>query len=63
MSGFRFVRYAAKAAKPVLIINPGHTRGDPYADVRVNLPPGEALTSLTDVLRCSSRKFVHNDRQ
>jgi NAD-dependent SIR2 family protein deacetylase len=50
MSGFRFVRYAAKAGKPVLIINQGITRGDPYAAVRVNLPLGEALTSLTDAL-------------
>ena len=50
MSGFRFVRYAAKAGKTVLIINQGHTRGDPYADVRVNLPLGQALTTLTDAL-------------
>ncbi|GAA0937371.1 NAD-dependent protein deacetylase [Kribbella koreensis] len=50
MSGFRFVRYAAKAGKPVLIINQGITRGDPYAAVRVNLPLGEALTSLTSAL-------------
>jgi NAD-dependent SIR2 family protein deacetylase len=50
MSGFRFVRYAAKAGKPVLIINQGITRGDPYAAVRVNLPLGEALTSLTRAL-------------
>ena len=47
MSGFRFVRYAAKAGKPVLIINQGLTRGDPYAAVRVNLPLGEALRALT----------------
>jgi NAD-dependent SIR2 family protein deacetylase len=50
MSGFRFVRYAAKAGKPVLIINQGLTRGDPYAAVRVNLPLGEALTNLTGAL-------------
>lgn len=50
MSGFRFVRYTAKAGKPVLIINQGLTRGDPYAAVRVNLPLGEALTSLTGAL-------------
>ncbi|MEV8372136.1 NAD-dependent protein deacetylase [Kribbella sp. NPDC056861] len=50
MSGFRFVRYAAKAGKPVLIINQGLTRGDPYAAVRVNLPLGQALTSLTTAL-------------
>nr|WP_203591331.1 NAD-dependent protein deacetylase [Streptomyces sp. SID13031] len=50
MSGFRFVRYAAKAGKPVLIINQGLTRGDPYAAVRVNLPLGEALTTLSGTL-------------
>jgi NAD-dependent SIR2 family protein deacetylase len=46
MSGFRFVRYAAKAGKPVLIVNQGVTRGDPYATYRVNLPLGRALTEL-----------------
>jgi NAD-dependent SIR2 family protein deacetylase len=50
MSGFRFVRYAAKADKPVLIVNRGETRGDQYATVRVDLPLGEALTELVD--RC-----------
>jgi len=47
MSGFRFVRYAAKSAKPVLIVNQGITRGDPYAAARVDLPLGQALTDLT----------------
>jgi NAD-dependent SIR2 family protein deacetylase len=46
MSGFRFVRHAAKAGTPVLIVNQGLTRGDPYATYRVNLPLGEALTEL-----------------
>jgi NAD-dependent SIR2 family protein deacetylase len=50
MSGFRFVRYAAKVGKPVLIINQGLTRGDPYATHRVDLPLGEALTRLTTAL-------------
>lgn len=50
MSGFRFVRYAAKAGKPVLIINQGITRGDPHATHRVNLPLGHALTTLTSAL-------------
>lgn len=50
MSGFRFVRHAAKAGKPVLIINQGVTRGDPYAVQRVNLPLGRALTELTQLL-------------
>ena len=47
MSGFRFVRYAAKSAKPVLIVNQGITRGDPYAAARIDLPLGQALTDLT----------------
>lgn len=46
MSGLRFVRYAAKAGKPVLIVNQGQTRGDQYATVRVDLPLGPALTEL-----------------
>ncbi|WP_319035781.1 Sir2 family NAD-dependent protein deacetylase [Kribbella solani] len=46
MSGFRFVRYAAKAGTPVLIINQGLTRGDPYATFRVDLPLGQALGEL-----------------
>ena len=46
MSGFRFVRYAAKAGKQVLIVNQGLTRGDTYASHRVNLPLGQALTDL-----------------
>jgi NAD-dependent SIR2 family protein deacetylase len=50
MSGFRFVRHAAKSGTPVLIINQGLTRGDPYAAHRVNLPLGEALTELTALL-------------
>jgi NAD-dependent SIR2 family protein deacetylase len=50
MSGFRFVRHAAKAGKPILIINQGLTRGDPYATHRVSLPLGPALTELTDAL-------------
>lgn len=47
MSGFRFVRYAAKAGKEVLIVNQGITRGDPYATHRVDLPLGQALTEIT----------------
>lgn len=50
MSGFRFIRYAAKAGKPVLIVNQGVTRGDPYALVRVDLPLGRALTDLANQL-------------
>ena len=46
MSGLRFVRRAANAGKPVLIINRGRTRGDDYATVRVEAPLGQALTDI-----------------
>ncbi|MBR7833844.1 NAD-dependent protein deacetylase [Actinospica durhamensis] len=46
MSGLRFVRYAAKAAKPVAIINQGPTRGDAHAAVRLEAPLGPTLTAL-----------------
>ena len=47
LSGLRFVRHAAGAGKPVLIINRGVTRGDEHAAHRVDLPLGQALTDLT----------------
>ena len=46
MSGLRFVRHAAAAGKPVLIVNKGETRGDVHATVRVDLPLGQALASV-----------------
>ncbi|MFE2757449.1 NAD-dependent protein deacetylase [Actinosynnema sp. NPDC059335] len=46
MSGLRFVRRAAAAGKPVVIVNQGETRGDAHATARVDLPLGHALTSL-----------------
>jgi NAD-dependent SIR2 family protein deacetylase len=50
MSGLRFVRRAADAGKPVLIVNKGRTRGDDYARVRVDRPLGQALTELVERL-------------
>jgi NAD-dependent SIR2 family protein deacetylase len=52
MSGLRFVRHAAAAGKPVVIVNHGETRGDRYATVRVDRPLGQALTELADRLDC-----------
>lgn len=46
MSGLRFVRQAAQAGKPVLIVNRDATRGDRYALTRVALPLGAALTTV-----------------
>ena len=50
MSGLRFVRRAAESGIPVVIINRGVTRGDPYASLRVDLPLGTSLTELADAV-------------
>lgn len=47
-SGFRFVRRAAAGGVPVAILNQGATRGDPYAEVRMDAALGPALTELAD---------------
>jgi NAD-dependent SIR2 family protein deacetylase len=46
MSGLRFVRRAAEAGKPVVIVNQGPTRGDRYASARIEAPLGAALGEL-----------------
>jgi NAD-dependent SIR2 family protein deacetylase len=46
MSGLRFVRRAAKAGVPVLIVNRGATRGDDLATVRLEAGCSEFLTAL-----------------
>ena len=49
MSGFRFVRRAAKAGVPVVIINRGQTRGDDLATVKVHAGCSEFLGALAEV--------------
>ncbi|MEP6815124.1 MAG: NAD-dependent protein deacetylase [Marmoricola sp.] len=46
MSGLRFVRYAAKAGLPVVIVNRGATRGDELASVKVDRGCSEFLAEL-----------------
>ncbi len=46
MSGLRFVRRAAKAGTPVVIVNRGETRGDPFATYRVDRGCSEFLQAL-----------------
>ncbi|MFJ5556893.1 NAD-dependent protein deacetylase [Streptomyces sp. NPDC093250] len=53
MSGLRFVRQAAEAGTPVLIVNLAPTRGDRHALTRVALPLGSALTTVADGLGVS----------
>ncbi|MFF9474092.1 NAD-dependent protein deacetylase [Streptomyces roseolus] len=50
MSGLRFVRQAAQAGTPVVIVNRDPTRGDTLAAARVAVPLGEALTSAAERL-------------
>jgi NAD-dependent SIR2 family protein deacetylase len=44
MSGLRFVRYAAKAGLPVVIVNRGVTRGDDLATVKIEAGCSEWLS-------------------
>jgi NAD-dependent SIR2 family protein deacetylase len=46
MSGLRFVRRAAKAGTPVVIVNRGETRGDPLATYKVDAGCSEFLDAL-----------------
>jgi NAD-dependent SIR2 family protein deacetylase len=46
MSGFRFVRRAARAGTPVVIVNRGQTRGDELATLKVEAGCSEFLTRL-----------------
>lgn len=46
MSGLRFVRAAHRAGVPVVIVNRGGTRGDEFADLRVDAGCSETLAAL-----------------
>lgn len=50
MSGLRFVRHAAKAGKPVVIVNRGVTRGDDLATIKLDAGVTETFTALADAL-------------
>ena len=46
MSGYRFVRQAARLGTPVVIVNLGPTRGDQHAAALIDAPLGRTLTEL-----------------
>ena len=50
MSGFRYVRHAARLQRPVVIVNQGATRGDAYAAATLDAPLGRTLTDLVAAL-------------
>lgn len=45
LSGYRFVRHAARCGVPIAIINQGPTRGDVHALLTLDAPLGATLTS------------------
>nr|CAA9321948.1 MAG: NAD-dependent protein deacetylase of SIR2 family [uncultured Nocardioidaceae bacterium] len=51
MSGLRFVRQAAKAGTPVVIVNRGATRGDDLADVKLEAGCTQTLQALVAATR------------
>ncbi|HUY44367.1 MAG TPA: NAD-dependent protein deacetylase [Streptosporangiaceae bacterium] len=53
MSGYRFVRHAAKLGIPVVIVNHGPTRGDAHAVANLDAPLGRTLSALVD--QCTPR--------
>ena len=46
MSGLRFVKRAAKAGTPVVIVNRGPTRGDELATYKLEVGCSEFLAAL-----------------
>lgn len=48
MSGYRFVRRAARLGVPVIVINQGWTRGDDETDLKIEAPLGAVLSALAD---------------
>jgi NAD-dependent SIR2 family protein deacetylase len=50
MSGLRYVRHAAELGRPVVIVNQGTTRGDPFAAATLDAPLGQALAALVAAL-------------
>jgi NAD-dependent SIR2 family protein deacetylase len=51
MSGLRFVHRARQAQMPVAIVNRGATRGDPFADIKLDAALSEVLLALAPVPR------------
>ena len=46
MSGYRFVRHAARIGVPVAIVTRSATRGDADATIRLHAPLGVTLDAL-----------------
>ena len=49
-SGFRFVRQAHEAGLPIAIVNRGRTRGDDFADLKIEGDVGTTLTAAVSAI-------------
>ncbi|KAA0010440.1 NAD-dependent protein deacetylase [Billgrantia pellis] len=54
-SGYRFVRQAVEAGKPVACLNLGRTRADPLYALKLEAPVGDTLTALADAVSGGER--------
>ncbi|MEE4144438.1 MAG: NAD-dependent protein deacetylase [Halieaceae bacterium] len=52
-SGFRFCRLASQLGKPIAVINPGKTRADALADLKLQADCGPLLEALASVVSSS----------
>ncbi|MEL6302549.1 MAG: NAD-dependent protein deacetylase [Pseudomonadota bacterium] len=57
-SGLRFVRRAAQADKPVVIINRGVTRGDDVANLKIESEVSDTLSALARALRDRANVYI-----
>lgn len=60
MSGLRFVRQAAMAGTPVVIVNRGPTRGDDLATLRIDAGCSQTLCTLAARLAASTGRSCQN---
>lgn len=58
-SGYRFCRRAHQLGKPIAIINPGVTRADDLAQLRLYSPAGPLLNQLTALLATDESARLH----
>ncbi|TDC83775.1 NAD-dependent protein deacetylase [Actinomadura sp. 7K507] len=63
LSGYRFVRHAARHGVPVAIVNRGATRGDEHALITMDAPLGVTLEALLAELGPQDRHPRHPDAQ
>ena len=57
-SGFRFVRLAHEAGLPIAIVNRGRTRGDEFAELKVEGDVGSTLTAAVSAIADMTRTNV-----